>query len=109
MFSRNIQPLENIVHWKATEYRTFLVYLGSIVLKDNLDSKKYNHFMLLNISISILLSSQLTSNYAHIARVLCKNFVDDAFILYGQSCITYNMHNIIHITDDAIRFGNLDI
>ena len=92
MFSRNIYALENIVHWKATEYRTFVIYLGPIVLKHILDINEYNHFMLLNISISILLSTQLTSNNAYIARVLYKNFVNESIILYVHSFIIYNVH-----------------
>ena len=108
MFSRNPQPLQNLTHWKATEYRAFLLYYGPIALHNSIDSNKYKHFMLLNIAISILVSTDLVNNYAHIAKQLCRSFVEESAALYKDTFLIYNVHSLIHIADDAMRFGGLD-
>lgn len=48
--------MQEIMRWKATEYRYILLYLGPIVLKTVQNEECYNHFMILSISMIILLS-----------------------------------------------------
>jgi len=43
--------VNEVSRWKATEFRTFLVYLGPIVLKNVISEPCYAHFMCLNTSI----------------------------------------------------------
>jgi len=56
-FARKISGVQDIMRWKATEYRMFLLYLGPIILKTVQNEECYHHFMILNISMIILLSS----------------------------------------------------
>ena len=57
-FARKGRPLSEIDRWKATEFRTFLLYTGPLVLKRNISDPLYNNFMLLCVGISILCSKQ---------------------------------------------------
>jgi len=50
-FSRLPRSLDELEFWKATEYRTFLLYTGPILLKGRLKSSLYNHFLLLHCAI----------------------------------------------------------
>ena len=47
--------LDELKRWKGTELKTFLLYVGPIVLKVILRPEKYVHFLSLSVSIRILL------------------------------------------------------
>ena len=79
-----------------------------MILEGILPDKIYQHFLLLHISITILLSKLLTKNYGYLAKSLLKMFVAECTELYGKSFNIYYMHRAIHIADDAIRFTTLD-
>ena len=53
-FSRKPRSLKELDHWKATEFRSFLLYTGPSSLKGVLPKKKFRHFMLLHTAIYIL-------------------------------------------------------
>lgn len=44
-FVKNIREIQDLVRWKATELRLFLLYLGPIVLENILIPDCYVHFM----------------------------------------------------------------
>ena len=37
-----------------------------------------------------------------------QKFVQDSIQLFGPEFVTYNIHNLIHIADDHLRFGSLE-
>ncbi|KAJ8685461.1 hypothetical protein QAD02_021254 [Eretmocerus hayati] len=55
-FQRCTRSLDVLSKWKATEYRLFLLYVGSIVLKGILPEHLYNHFMLFSVGCRVLCS-----------------------------------------------------
>lgn len=50
-FSRRPRPIQLFKYWKATELRSFLLYLGPVVLSNILTKKLYEHFLTLHCSI----------------------------------------------------------
>lgn len=102
-FSRQPRSLLESDRWKATEFRTFILYTGSIVLKGVLSRDHYEHFCTLSIAMNILLEedSRVRNNYLEYARGLLHYFVDKAPHLYGSSFVTYNVHGLIHLVDDC--------
>lgn len=108
-FSRQPRSLVELDRFKATEFRQFLLYLGPVYLKSVLDTDKYRHFMLLFCSISILISEDLHSLHASSADKLLRKFVKDTAKLYGKESLVYNVHGLIHLSSDVIRFGQLDL
>lgn len=56
--NRKPRGLEDLARWKGTEFRTFLLYLGPIVLQNNIDIAIYEHFLLFHVEISILVSDK---------------------------------------------------
>lgn len=105
-FNRLPRELSHLHYWKATELRTFLLYLGPVTLKPFLDEDKYNHFLQLHVALTILLSPKMCSNskMREYARGLLGNFVHKVSLLYGPQYLTHNFHNLIHLTDDADYF-----
>lgn len=55
-FSRTPRSLTEILRWKATEYRLFLLYTGPIVLKNVISEPCYSHFICLHVCFRILLT-----------------------------------------------------
>lgn len=106
-FNRKVRRLEDFSRWKATECRSFLLYIGHFALKGILNDEYYKHFMELSVAISILISDE-HKNKITVAEKLLKNFVQNSKRLYGDEFLIYNIHNLIHLTNDVKRFGILD-
>ncbi|XP_056449900.1 uncharacterized protein LOC130385424 [Gadus chalcogrammus] len=107
-FSRKPRSLSEFKQWKATEFRQFLLYTGPVVLKGRLSTRMYKNFMLLSVAMRILLSPALCSEYCDYADKLLKCYVQNFAKIYGPDQVVYNTHSLIHLADDARRFGALD-
>ena len=47
--------------WKAAELRQFLLYMGPVVLLNNIPSRMYKNFLLMSVAMRIFLSPALCS------------------------------------------------
>ena len=105
-FARQPRSLKSLKRWKATEFKQFLLYTGMSVLKGVLPTATYKHFLCLSVSISILLYYRPDDlNYMELF-----NFAKERFILwyvetcpffYGDTFVSYNVHNLIHLPEDV--------
>ncbi|XP_036138283.1 uncharacterized protein LOC118644257 [Monomorium pharaonis] len=109
-FNRRPRSLKDYKQWKATEFRTFLLYLGPVVLKDILDKNMYNNFLTLHVAISILINQVFCkeADYLDYAENLLKHFVRSFIKLYGKAHASHNIHNLLHLVADVRKFGILD-
>lgn len=80
-------------HWKGTELRTFLHYIGIVVLKDNLQYEVYEHFLLLFCAVAIC-SSKRYFQYLNVARLMIDQYVE--------------VHNLTHLVDEVEHYGELE-
>jgi len=106
-FVRKGRSIQELSRWKATEHRFFLLYTGPIVLKNIITEACYTNFMTLNIAMLILLSP----NYSFLvdfAKELLDFFVMSFQNIYGQQFVSHNVHGLLHICDDYLRYGPLD-
>jgi len=105
---RKLRGLEDLPRWKGTEFRTFLLYVGPIVLKDNIDIAAYEHFLLFHVGISILVSDKHISEFSlkYVKKIL--TFIQHSENIYGRQFLIYNVHLLSHLTDDVDIFGPLD-
>lgn len=106
-FARKPRALSELPRFKATELRQIMVYTGQIVFKPFLKKHCFNHFMIFNIAMVILLSINM-NDYIDYARDLMIYFVKQFEIIYGKHLVSHNVHGLIHIADDYERFGPLD-
>lgn len=107
-FQRHLRGLEKMSLWKGTELRTFLLYVGPVVLRDEISKPHYKNFMLLHIAISILIDKVLCIKFNEIANILIKSFVEGFEESYGAQFVTYNLHVVTHLADDCLTNGPLD-
>lgn len=107
-FQRKPRPLDLIHFWKATEFRQFALYTGIVALKDNVNDDIYYHFLTLHCAYRILSCPDLSVTQIDSAQMLLDNFVDNFSFIYGSDQISYNVHNLLHITDCVRQFGPTD-
>lgn len=107
-FQRQPRGIKELEFWKATEYRSFLLYLRPSLLKRVLTSRLYDHFLLLHCAISILCSPVLYLDYYDYASHLLTEFSREFAKIYGKSQMSYNIHALCHLASDAKLQGPLD-
>jgi hypothetical protein len=98
-FVRKPRQLEDILRWKATELRTFLLYIGPVILKVILTDSCFKNFMSLNIAMIILLSPNYGSLIDY-AQKLLNYFVQTFEQIYGQYLMSHNIHGLLHLVED---------
>ncbi|XP_022180891.1 uncharacterized protein LOC111041045 [Myzus persicae] len=107
-FSRKPRTLIEVARWKATEFRSFLLYIGPIVLDKVLSDHCFKNFKALSVAMTILLTPGL-SEFVQYARDLLEYFVKSFEQIYGQHLVSSNIHGLIHLVDDYQRYGPLDL
>lgn len=108
-FSRKPRGVHEIRQWKATEFRTFMLYTGPIALKGVLDKKLYQHFLLFHTAMYIFCSdSSIIIEWFDFASILLKKFVSQVPSCYHTDFLSYNMHSVQHLPIDVKNHGSLD-
>lgn len=109
-FMRKPRSLDCIKYWKATEFRQFLLYTGCVVLKDILSHDAYYNFLTLHVTISILVNPTIQHHpeYITYASELLNHFVTSFEKIYGARYVSYNVHNLLHLSNDVKEYGSLD-
>ncbi|XP_039308985.1 uncharacterized protein LOC120356847 isoform X2 [Solenopsis invicta] len=107
-FPRKPRSLDDLSRWKATELRLFLLYVGPIALHGILSQDNLRHFNVLHCAIRILCHSTDFLHNNEYSRDLLIHFVKICKELYGADSIIYNVHNLIHLSEDALKYGSLD-
>jgi hypothetical protein len=107
-FTWKPRSLDLIHFWKALESRTFLLYYGPVLMKNLLPEDKMNHFLYFSCAIRILANSTSTEQDIKYANDLLAGFVEGFKDHYPVNKITYNVHSMIHLSEDVLQKGPLD-
>lgn len=105
-FVRQPRSLVEWKCWRATEWRTFLLYTGPLVLKNVLSKPVYHHYLSLSVAISILLDKEeITKNEEVLyAKNLLRYLVATSSRHYTSKFLSYNVHSLIHLHEDVETF-----
>lgn len=106
-FSRKPRSLDFLERFKATEFRSFVLYTGPVCLADNIDSTIYKNFLLFSVAVTLMCGNNAIDNVSKAQKLLIA-FVKHFSELYGPANLVYNVHNLIHIPDDVAKYGSLD-
>ena len=109
-FARKLGPLDLMDRWKATCFRMIKLYLGPILLRGVLSDILYKHFLCFHVAMKFLSNEEtcVIPSFLEYSEKLLRNFVKDSAKLYGKQFISYNIHNLIHLTKDVRLYGALD-
>lgn len=111
---RKARSLESVKNWKGSEFRTFLLYSGMIVLKKYIKEEEYEHFLKLCCATTLCTSDAYIQyavkrgNEPSLAEQLFLDYIEQYVEIYGEHTITSNVHNLCHVVHDVTRFGNLN-
>ena len=94
--------------FKATEWRSMMLYTGFCILKGLQNDKSYQHFLLFACGMKILLCENLCRNYCDLANRMLRKYVKQYCQLYGRDSIVYNVHQLLHFANAASRHGSLE-
>jgi len=84
------------------------LYTGVVAFRGIVRDELYSHFLLLSTAIFCCLSPNFCYKYCDYAKKLLVSFVEYAEKVYGADFLVYNVHSLVHITDDVQNFGPLD-
>lgn len=107
--NRQVRSLKFIKYFKATEFRTILLYTGLVIFKTTLPKHIYEHFLHLCLAVRLISCRTYvkSENLKRLARVLFLEYFKSFINYYGPESIVSNIHNIIHIMDDVDHLGPL--
>jgi len=98
---------EHLKYYKASEYRSFLLYYSLPVLHGILPPDYWNHYSLLVISIYYLLQQSISEQQLLCCEQMLKQFCSQFERFYGMRHMTANLHNLLHLTDCVRELGPL--
>ena len=105
--SRAPRPVSDRKHWKASEFRSFLLYYSLPVLKDVLPENNFKHFILLVTTMRKLLGTSIEEKDLQLCtkfmNIFCKHYNE----LYGDQEMTINIHCLLHLVDTVRDLGPL--
>lgn len=107
-FNRRPQEFTKFHGFKATEYRQFLLYTATAVLKNVFDEDKYRHLMILHFVMRLLTSEDTPPDLFPFCKDASKLYVTLCQQLYGEQFMSYNIHGFLHIVEDVITLGAAD-
>ncbi|KAJ8043843.1 hypothetical protein HOLleu_11119 [Holothuria leucospilota] len=64
--------------------------------------------MLLSVGMNILLNPHLCADHCQYAGDLLVHYVTHFCQLYGQNMLTYNVHGLVHLSHEVVKYGTLD-
>lgn len=104
-FNRKPRSFLKLDRFKATEYRTLLLYTAPFVLKDLIPPNQYKHLLLLFCSMRICCNGEYLTKYGNLAIEFTERFVRQSEVLYEGLEPIYNTHSLIHMVRNAILNG----
>ena len=110
--NRKPRSLRDIKHWKASEFRLFVLFIGlpclrQAVLSDVFPAETFYHFALLVTALRFLHSMSVSNHSVETSQILLDNFVRLLPHLYGGRDSTYNSHALLHLPGQIIDNGPL--
>lgn len=104
------RPPRSIVErnlWKASEWRSWLIFYSLPCLKDILPNKYLAHLALLVVAINILLQKSISKDQVKTANELLIKFMLLHEEYYGKSEMKFNVHLLSHLCEGVLNWGPL--
>lgn len=105
--TRTPRSLASRKYWKASEWRSFLLFYALVILPGILPPLFLDHFVMLVYSLHILLQERISQQEIKSAHISLCTFVQKMDVLYGKENITFNVHQLVHISESVENWGPL--
>lgn len=104
---RLTRSLKDRHQWKAREWENWLLYYSVPLLGIVVDNEILQHWSLLTESLYGLLNISLSIEEINKIDELLHTFVHGVETKYGKRAMTYNVHQLLHITKSVYNWGPL--
>lgn len=94
-------------HWKASELKHWFYFWSPVLLRGIMLPNLYNHYMKLVKAIALLDQDEILKEEVETAKLLLDGFVRDFEGLYGKRHCNMNLHLLLHLADNVLKFGPL--
>ena len=101
------RPLTDLAHYKAAEFKTFLLYYSLPCLWGLLSDELFAHYMLLVQISQTLLSDKISLDQIEQCRKMVMHFCINLSVFYGPRYMTSNVYLLLHIPDRVLDLGPL--
>lgn len=106
---RSVRRMDYVNHWKASEFGSFLSYIGIVVLNHAtklqfLNEEHYTNFARLFCATTIC-STDYYRSYLPVAKILFREFITTFDTQLGS--VTSNIHNLVHVVEEVEKKGAL--
>ncbi|XP_064462215.1 uncharacterized protein LOC135372635 [Ornithodoros turicata] len=106
-FTRLPRTITERAFWKASEWRLWVLFYSLPCTHGILPERYWRHFAKLSHALHILLAEKITHQMIHKAEHLLEQFVSRAAALYGEGCMRFNVHQLLHLPKAARLMGPL--
>ena len=107
-FSRSPRSIvRDLSYWKASEFRTWLLFFSLPLLVKFLPPLYFHHFSLLVNAMHLLLSKEVTLIQCNVAEEMLGDFYNLLPELYGVHSCTLNAHSLTHLPHFVRLWGPL--
>ena len=107
-FNRRPQEVTNYHHFKATEFRQFLLYTAPAVLRNVFLEDHYRHLMILHSVMRLLVSEDTSRDMYAVCQRDLDAYVTVGEQLHGEQFLSYNVYSLLHIVADVEVLGPLE-
>lgn len=94
-------------YWKASEWRSFLLFYALPIMNGILKKKFWNHLFLLVFAMQILIQDAIKVSDVDVAERALRKFVFDFERLYGAANVSFNVHLMAHLAASVRNWGPL--
>lgn len=101
------RSITDLAHYKAAEFKTFMLYYSLPCLWGLLPDELFYHYMLLVQLAHTLLSNRISQEQLDQCRKMAMHFCINVSVFYGQRYMTSNVHLLLHLSDRVQDLGPL--
>ena len=105
--NRMPRKVSEFCHWKASELMSFLLVYSLPILEGIMSKKYFQHHVLLVYAITLLNLESVSEENIETAHRLLRKYVSTFVVLYGEKYTTCNIHLLLHLPENVIKFGPL--
>lgn len=106
-FARKPRSILEFKSYKATELYYWLMFYSTPTLKKFLPDIYFQHWILLVISLFNLLQQRIKPKDIEKSNDLLHKFVKQVKVIYGEREMSYNIHQLLHLSLCVERWGPL--
>lgn len=106
-YNRPSRKLSDLKHWKGGEFGCLLDHTAMVVFKDRISKEVYENFLLFHVATTICETNRHKALFP-LSKEIYKSFLNGFKNLYGEYALVYNLHCLVHVPDDVMRFGPLE-